>query len=112
MGAVTLAGGDGERLGVRHDLLGACQVARVGASLDLAADSHPVLLEGVEALDDRLHPKALTGVSDLLATQPPDPALDILAGDERFDLLDTEEVLLVERAETLDARLQLFDLSV
>ncbi len=112
VGPLAFARRHGERLRVCHDLLRAGQMAGVCARFYLPADAHPVLLEGVVPLDDGLQPEPLAGVADLLPPQSPDPALDILARNHGFDLLDAEEVLLVERAQTLDSRLQLLDFLV
>jgi hypothetical protein len=112
MGSVAFPGSDGQGLRIRHDPLGSSQMTGVGPALDLPADAQPVLLKGVVPLDDVLEAETLSRVADLLVPQPPNPALHILLGDQRFELLDAEKVLLVESAQTLHSRLQFFDLSV
>jgi hypothetical protein len=82
------------------------KVALVSAVLDLAADALPILLERVVALNDRLQLEALGGVPDLFAPHVNSP-IDILAGDLRLDPLDAHEVLLVERAQAFEPKLEL-----
>jgi hypothetical protein len=82
-------------------------VALVSAVLDLAADALPILLERVVALDDRLQLEALGGVANLLAAQHVDATVDVLARDLGLDALDAHEVLLVQRAQSLEPRFQL-----
>ena len=80
---------------------------RVRAVLDLAANSRPVLLERVVPLDQHLHPETARGVSDLGAAQDPEPAIDVLARDGGLDFFDTEKILFVERAQAVEAVLEL-----
>jgi hypothetical protein len=104
----ALLGGVGERLGAEA-LGGAGEIALVRPGLDLAEDALPVLGERVVARDDLRHLEAQAGVADLLLAQQPDAPVDVLARDQRLELLDTGEVLLVESAQALDALLELFD---
>jgi hypothetical protein len=99
-----LTRGNGQQLAV---LLRAEQVALVRTVLDLAANTLPVLLKRVVALDDRLQLEALRGVADLLAAQQINAPIDVLPRDARLDLLEPHEVLLVERAQTFEPCLQL-----
>jgi hypothetical protein len=84
-------------------------VALVGAVLDFTADTLPVLLEGVVTLDDVLEPETPSGVADLLASQHVNATIDVFSRDLRLDLLETEEVLLVKRAQALEPHLQFVD---
>jgi hypothetical protein len=104
--AQPLACGDGEELPAV--LLRFEQMALVRAVLDLAADALPILLEGVVALDDGLQLEAFGGVPDLLAPEHVDATIHVLARDLRLDLFEPHEVLLVERAQTFEPKLQLF----
>src|SRR5262249_40571860 len=106
----ALAPDDRERFAFADALSGADDVAPIGPVLDLATDPLPVLLERVVPLHEHLELEPEAGVPDVLAPKHPDPAVDVLAGDERFDLLDAYEVLLVERPEPLDARFELLEL--
>jgi hypothetical protein len=81
----------------------------IGAVLDLAQDAHPILLEGVVALDDRLQLEAFGRIADLRAPKDVDSAVDVLLCDTGWDLFDPHEVLLVERAQALDLHLQFID---
>jgi hypothetical protein len=99
-----LTRGDSQKLAA---LFGLHQVPLVGAVLDLAADALPVLLKCIVALDDRLQLEALGGVADLLAAQHVDATVDVFARDGGLDALDAHEVLLVQRAQTLEPRFQL-----
>ena len=103
---------DRERVLGAEALRRAEDVTLVGAVLDLADGARPVLLERVVPLDDRLELEADARVADLLLAEEPDATLDVLALDPGLDLLDAHEVLVVERAEALDAQLQVFDLSL
>jgi hypothetical protein len=84
-------------------------VTLVRAVLDLAADALPILLKRVVALDDVLQPKTPRRIADLLAPKQVDPAVDVLARHRGLDLLEAQKVLLVERAQTLEANLELVD---
>jgi hypothetical protein len=84
------------------------QVAFVGAVLDLAADALPILLEGVVALNDRLQLEALGRVADLFPAQHVDAAIHVFTSDLRLDFFEAHEVLLVQRAQSLEPQLQLF----
>src|SRR5262249_4656386 len=106
----ALAADDGQRLALADALGGADHVTPIRAVFNLARDTLPVLLERVETLHQHLELEAQTGVADLFAAQGPDTSVDVLARDQRLDLLDAEEVLLVERAQPFDARLELFQL--
>ena len=77
--------------------------------LDFAADALPVLLEGVVTHHQRLQAKAPPGISYLLAAQHPDPPVDVLARDRGLDLLDSEKVLIVERAQSFEPILELLE---
>jgi hypothetical protein len=104
--AGAAAGGRRQR-NVAEAALGASDVAVIRAILDLATDAQPVLLERVVALDDVLELEALGGVADLRLAQRIDAAIDVLSGNRGLELLDADEILLVERAETLEPRLEL-----
>jgi hypothetical protein len=87
-------------------------VSLVRTVLDLAADALPILLKRVVALDDRLKLEALGGVADFLAPQHVDAPIDVLARDGGLDALEAHEVLLVERAQSLEPCFQLFQRDV
>jgi hypothetical protein len=70
-------------------------MASIGAILDFAHDTHPILLKGIVALDDRLQLEASCCVADLLASQQVQTSIDVLLYDLRRDLLDPHEELLV-----------------
>ena len=88
---------------------GAPEIALVSAVLHLADDARPVLLVGVVALDRGLQLEPHAGVANLLSSQNPQSAVDVLAHDERLEPLDAHEVLLVHRTQPLHAGLQLLD---
>jgi hypothetical protein len=87
-------------------------VAGVGAVLDFAADSRPVLLERVVTLDQRLQLEAFGGVANLGAPKHPETAIDVLASNRGLDLLDAQKILLVERAQALEPSLELLQRDV
>jgi hypothetical protein len=84
-------------------------MASIRPVLDLAHDAHPVLLEGIVALDNRLQLESPRRVADLLAAQRVKSSIDVLLGSVGRYLLDPEKVLFVERAQALDPRLQFFE---
>jgi hypothetical protein len=110
-------GGDGDLGldGLREAALRSQQVSLVGPAFDLATDAAPVRLVGVVPLQDHLEAKPHRSVADLLLSQHLDAPLDVLLRDGGRHLLDAHEVLLVERAQAIDAGLELahqcFDLA-
>jgi hypothetical protein len=82
-------------------------VASVGPGLDFAADPLPVRLVRVVPLKEHLEAKAKRGIPDLLLAQHVDAPVDVFPRDGRLELLETHEILLVERAQTVDGHLQL-----
>jgi hypothetical protein len=97
---------------VTKAILGADDVAVIGAVFDLAARSEPILLKRVVALDDVLQLESLGGVTDLCLAQGMDAAVDVLARYGGLELLDADEVLLVQRAQSLEPRLELLQRNV
>jgi hypothetical protein len=88
-------------------LLGLLQVALVGAVLDGAAGAVPELLVRAQLLRDDGEAKPKRGVAYLLTAQHLHPALDVLAGHLRLELLVAKEVLVIELTEPLEAGIQL-----
>ncbi len=82
------------------------------SKLDLAKNAMPMLLVGVVALNNGLKLEALGGVSNFFFSQRPDAAIDIFSCDGRFDFLDPNEILLVQRAQPLKPHFEFFDVNV
>jgi hypothetical protein len=81
----------------------------VGAVLDLAKDALPVRLVGVVPLEQHLEAEALRRVPDLLLPKSVNSPVDVLARDERLELFEAHEVLLVQRAQPIDGHLEVTD---
>jgi hypothetical protein len=92
---------------VAETLRGSPEIALVGALLDLAHDALPILLVRVVALHRGFELEAQARVANLFASQGPEAAIDVFARRQRLEPLDAHEVLLVERAQSLDAVLEL-----
>jgi hypothetical protein len=91
--------------------MSANDVSFVGAVFDVPTNALPVRLIGVEALKQHVESEPKRGIADLLLAKHMDPAIDVLARDHRLELLDSHEILLVERAQPIDRNLQLSDQS-
>jgi hypothetical protein len=96
----------------RPETFGAQQVSPVGTVLDFPAHTLPVLLERVVPHDQRLELEAPPRVADLLAAEDVDAPIHVFARDHGLDLFEAEEVLLVQRAQTLEAHFQFIQGSV
>lgn len=105
---MAVAAPDGEQIFTGYKL-GLSHVPPEGAKLDLAQNAMPILLICVVALDDSLQLEALGRISDLLAPEHPDAPVHIFPRDRRLHLFDTDEVLLVQRAQPLKALLEFID---
>ncbi|HVW24766.1 MAG TPA: hypothetical protein VHC69_05320 [Polyangiaceae bacterium] len=68
-----------------------------------------MLLKGVVALHQRLQPKAPGGVANLRSPQDPEAPVDVFARNGGLDLLDAHEVLLIERAQSIQSILELVE---
>jgi hypothetical protein len=68
-----------------------------------------MLLHRVVTLHEHVELEALRGVPDLLLAEDHDAAIEILARDLGLELLDTAEVLLVERADPVELLFKLSD---
>src|SRR5207249_3281961 len=90
-------------------LLRLLHVALERALLYGAARALPVGRVGAQLLRDDREAVPERGVPDLLAPEHLHAPLDVLARDGRLELLEPEEVLIVELAEAVEARLQLTD---
>ena len=75
--------------------------------IDLTADAHPERLVRIVPLKDRLKLEAQRRISDLFFSQYFEPALDVFARHRGLELLDPHEILVVQRAQSVDAQLQL-----
>jgi hypothetical protein len=67
-----------------------------GSVFDLTAHALPVGLVGAISLEHHLEAEAERRIPELLLPERVDLALDILPHDERFELFEPHEVLLVE----------------
>jgi hypothetical protein len=83
-------------------------VRRIRTVLDFPTDSPPVLLKGVVPLDEGLKLVPLGRVADLHLPQHPDPSVDVRARHRGWHLLDTKEILLIERSQALESNLEIF----
>lgn len=78
-----------------------------GAELDFAANAAPMLLHGVVPLHDRLKLEALRRAVEAFLAQLRHTPLHVLTRDGGLDAFDAHEVVLVERPQTFEARLEL-----
>jgi hypothetical protein len=104
--ALSSLGGECIRTKTIGDL---SNIALVRPRLDLAQNTLPVLLVRIVPLDHHVELVSHARIANLLAAKNPQPAIGVLAGDCRLDLLDAHEVLLVERAQTFHALSELIN---
>jgi hypothetical protein len=71
-----------------------------------------MLLERVVALNERLQAEASRRVPDLRPAEDPEASIDVLTRDRGLDLFDAHEVLLVERAQPIQAIFELIESAV
>jgi hypothetical protein len=81
------------------------------APLDFPANSLPMSLQRVVALQHHLESEPLGGVANLFFAQHVDAPLDFLVGHRRFELLNAHEILIVQRAKPVDRYLKFSDQS-
>jgi hypothetical protein len=81
-------------------------VPLVRAVLDVAADALPVRLIRVVALQEHLESEAEGRVTDRLLADDVDAPIDVLARHGGLELLDSHEILFVERPQAIDRDLE------
>lgn len=79
----------------------------VGAILDLATDPEPVHLKRVVPLLQHVELEAQRGVAKVKATNDVEASVDVFSRNERLEFFEAEKVLLVERTQTIESRLEL-----